>query len=64
MGYEFKEIPYCKTDFIVHVKADRELYQYIVNYSVTWGCSIRETTHRILTDSIFYIKGGVHIEGI
>lgn len=62
MGYEFKKHPYQMSDFMVHVKADQELYQYIVNFSVEWDCSIREATHRILTDSIFYIRGGTHIE--
>lgn len=61
---EFYEHPYSQTDFIVHVKADEELYQHIVNYSIEWSCSIREATHRILTDSLFFIRGGIHIEGI
>ncbi|MBP3953632.1 hypothetical protein [Bacillus suaedae] len=61
---EFHPRPYEHTDFIVHVKADEELYRHIVNYSIKWSCSIREATHRILTDSIFFIKGGVHVEGV
>jgi hypothetical protein len=61
---EFHAHPYVKSDFIVHVKADEELYRNIVNYSLEWNCSIRETTYRILTDSLFFIRGGIHIEGI
>ena len=61
-GFDFKEHPYVKTDFEVHVKADETLYKKIVDYSVKWNCSIREATHRILTDSLFYMQGGTHIE--
>lgn len=62
--FPFKEYPYEKHFFEVHVKADQELYQHIVNYSVEWNCSIRETTYRILTNALFYIRGGIHIESI
>lgn len=58
----FVECEYVKHDFEVHVKAEQELYQHIVNYSVDWNCSIREATFRILSNAIHYIRGGVHIE--
>lgn len=61
---EFNPHPYAQTDFIVHIKAEKELYEDIVDYSVQWSCSIREAAHRILTDSLFFIKGGVYIEGV
>ncbi|WP_332698655.1 hypothetical protein [Halalkalibacter lacteus] len=61
---EFHEHPYIKSEFIVHVKADEELYRHIVSFSIEWSCSIREATHRLLTDSIFFIRGGIHFEGI
>ena len=65
MNQEFHEHTYLKTGYEVHIKPEEELYQKIVEYSILWEYgSIRETAHRILTDSIFYIRGGIHFEGI
>lgn len=60
----FKEYPYKKYFYEVHIKVDQELYQQIVNYSIEWNSSIRETAYRILVNSLYYIRGGVHIESI
>lgn len=60
---DIHEHPYVITDRMVHIKPEKDLYDAIVRLSVQWGSSsIREAAHRILTDSIFYIRGGIHIE--
>ncbi|WP_096199532.1 hypothetical protein [Bacillus sp. FJAT-45350] len=59
--YEFPELTYTTSDYIVHVKADKEVYERIVYFSVSWNCSIREATYRILTNALFYLQGGVYI---
>lgn len=65
MNQEFNEHPYIRTGFEVHIKPDEELYQKIIDYWVEWGySSLREAAYRILTDSIFFIRGGIHFEGI
>lgn len=60
----FYSWPYEQSDHNVHIKADADIFQQIVQLSADWDCSLRAAAYRILTDSIFYIRGGVHIDGI
>ncbi|MDQ0254945.1 DNA gyrase/topoisomerase IV subunit B [Evansella vedderi] len=62
----FEEMPYdSSSEYMVHVKPNQLLYESMVNLSVSLNCrSMREATHRILANAIFYMQGGTHVESV